>query len=546
MRRRSDAAPPPSAFTLRTLWVGSHAVSSPEAVPCAPPSTPEAVSPWTGHPEFNLPQPAEVGRLRPQAGAAPSLPAPSPPRTDCRGRRRRQRRWGWRWRRSRRWWQSGPGHLAGRRCPPSHSEPPCSPAHTCPAAPGEQRKRGVSKKRATVPAPRSSRSPGEDGRGIPLPVPPRPRGGGSHAGRRLLGHEEAAPPLDAVVLVLLRAPGEVTLPPQPRRVPCGWQGQTKSPTPPQAPGGYGSARRHPGAGPSPRRVRARPAAKSRRHACPRRGAVPCGCTRQNTLPPRRRLPPRPLTGAALRHAAGQTLRAVPGGDVGVGAHAAEKRQACNAAVGGLGRGPWPQLLSRPSLQAGRREGSPGRGPAPCTPIFGEPGFQGCWKTHRPRERGDSSTAVRCPPRHWIPIAASLAAAPGHGMPGKGHPRSRWPRDEAAGRLSARHAAAAVTGSLAYQHWLSTALLPRDSPRCPAAWGVRMGPARQDRVWVAPTGVARWGGGCFRPEWVHFAAQPSRGLSGRGKFRQPSLGSLVPLSPGTWHYPTQHVGTLASL
>lgn len=55
-------------------------------------------------------------------------------------------------------------------------------------------------------------------------VPPRrrvPSAGDLHAGRRRLGHEEAAASLDAVVPVLLGAPGEVSPPPQLRHVTCG-------------------------------------------------------------------------------------------------------------------------------------------------------------------------------------------------------------------------------------------------------------------------------------------------------------------------------------
>lgn len=55
----------------------------------------------------------------------------------------------------------------------------------------------------------------------PTPCRRVPTGGDLHTSRCLLGHEEAAPPFDTVVLVLLRAPGEVALPPQLRPVPWG-------------------------------------------------------------------------------------------------------------------------------------------------------------------------------------------------------------------------------------------------------------------------------------------------------------------------------------
>lgn len=55
----------------------------------------------------------------------------------------------------------------------------------------------------------------------PTPCHRVPTAGDLHTSRCLLGHEEAAPPFDTVVLELLRAPREVALPPQLRPVSWG-------------------------------------------------------------------------------------------------------------------------------------------------------------------------------------------------------------------------------------------------------------------------------------------------------------------------------------
>lgn len=134
-------------------------------------------------------------------------------------------------------------------------------------------------------------------------VPPRrrvPSAGDLHAGRRRLGHEEAAASLDAVVPVLLGAPGEVSPPPQLRHVTCGERDGMR------------------------RRPRAWPAGGSRPWPSPARGRRADKRQLASAPDTTRQLPsplPHLLTCTAL---AGQPL-----GHVGIGTHAAEKRQAWN-------------------------------------------------------------------------------------------------------------------------------------------------------------------------------------------------------------------------
>lgn len=194
-------------------------VSSPEGMPHAPPSTLRSEQ---SIPNSTCPKPPDVGRICSQSEAAPSLPAPRPV---C---------------------VPHPRHVltaeAGTNDENDEADDGGDQGDDHDLAPVASQVEDVHPLAASprvasfAPAPwyRGRRGGGpKNCRGACAPLLPLtgeerarcphhvPTGSGLHTSRSLLGHEEAASPFDTVVLVLLWAPGEVTLSPQLRHVPWG-------------------------------------------------------------------------------------------------------------------------------------------------------------------------------------------------------------------------------------------------------------------------------------------------------------------------------------